>query len=111
MLNILKQYFTFNRKNHYQPLQAKTFVIGIFVLLLFFNSSIQLLNSYLLKQNNLTANLNTLNIITEINKIRANYGLPPLNENPKLNVAALLKAQDMIEKDYFNHYSPEGKSP
>jgi uncharacterized protein YkwD len=65
----------------------------------------------LLKQNNLTANLNTLNIITEINKIRDAYGLTPLTENPKLDIAALLKAQDMINNDYFNHYSPSGKTP
>jgi len=69
------------------------------------------LNCYLLRQNSLTANLNTLNIITEINKIRSAYGLSPLAENPKLDIAALLKAQDMIDNDYFNHYSPTGKTP
>lgn len=111
MIKILRKYFTFNQENGYQPIQSKRFVVGIFVLIMIFNSGLQFLNCYLLKQNSLTANLNTLNIITEINKIRTNYGLAPLTENPKLDIAALLKAQDMIENDYFNHYSPEGKTP
>jgi len=111
MINIFNKYFAFNKGNNYQPIQSKKLVIGFFVLILIFNSGLQFLNCYLLKQHNLTANLNTLNIINEINKIRTNYGLEPLVENPKLDIAALLKAQDMIEKDYFNHYSPEGKTP
>ena len=79
--------------------------------MLLFNTGFQIINCYLLRQNNITANLNTLNIITQSNKTRVNYGLDPFVENPKLDIAALLKAQDMIEKDYFNHYSPEGKAP
>lgn len=111
MINFLKKYFTFNNRNGYQPVQTKNCIVGILVLMLLFNTGFQIINCYLLRQNNITANLNTLNIITEINKIRVNYGLDPLVENPKLDIAALLKAQDMIEKDYFNHYSPEGKAP
>ncbi len=111
MSKMFKKYFTFNINNHYQPIQTKKFMIGIFLLIMIFNTSWQWLNCYLLKQNSLTANLNTLNIITEINKIRSAYGLMPLTENPKLDVAALLKAQDMINNDYFNHYSPTGKTP
>lgn len=111
MLKIFKKYFTFNSANNYQPIQTKQFMVGIFLLIMIFNTSWQWLNCYLLKQNNLTANLNTLNIITEINKIRGAYGLAPLIENPKLDIAALLKAQDMINNDYFNHYSPTGKTP
>lgn len=105
------KYFAFNQENNYEPIQGKKLVIGFLVLVMLFNAGLQFLNCYLLKQHDLTANLNTINIINEINKIRSNYGLEPLAENPKLDIAALLKAQDMIENDYFNHYSPEGKTP
>ena len=111
MINLFKKYFTFNAGNNYQPIQSKHFVIGILILMIFFNAGFQIINCYLLKQNGMTANLNTINIISEINKIRVSHGLDPLAENPKLDIAALLKAQDMIERDYFNHYSPEGKAP
>lgn len=111
MIKFLKKYFTFNSKNNYKPIQVRNCVIGIFVLILLFNTGFQLLNCYLLKQNRLTASLDTFNIITEINKIREYHGVEPLIENPKLDIAALLKAQDMIENDYFSHYSPNGKAP
>jgi len=111
MINLFKKYFTFNAGNNYQPIQSKRFVVSILILMIFFNAGFQIINCYLLKQNGMTANLNTINIISEINKIRVSHGLDPLAENPKLDIAALLKAQDMIERDYFNHYSPEGKAP
>ncbi len=111
MTKLLKKYLTFNKENHYQPIQTSKLMVSIFVLLLIFNIGFNFLNCYLIKQNSLTANLNTINIISEINKIRVANGLQPLAENPKLNIAALLKAQDMIDNDYFNHYSPSGKTP
>jgi len=69
------------------------------------------INCYLVRQNSLTASMEMIDIVSEINTIRKSYGLEPLIENPKLNVAALLKAQDMIQNDYFNHYSPSGATP
>jgi uncharacterized protein YkwD len=111
MLKLIRRYFTYNKENHYAPLQTSKFVIGLFLLILIFNFGLETINCYLIKQNSLTASLNTINIITEINKIRVANGLAPLVENPKLNIAALLKAQDMIANDYFNHYSPTGKTP
>jgi len=70
-----------------------------------------MINCYFLQQNSIIANLNTIDIVYEINKIRSSYGLEPLVINPKLNLAATLKAEDMINKNYFDHYSPEGKTP
>lgn len=50
-------------------------------------------------------------LINLVNRERADLGLQPLKENEKLNQGAFLKAQDMMEKDYFSHQSPEGVSP
>lgn len=47
-------------------------------------------------------------VIEWTNIARERYGLPPLRENTKLNLSAKLKAEDMFEKQYFSHYSPEG---
>ena len=46
---------------------------------------------------------------TNIN--RKNNGLPALQENQKLDKAALEKAQDIFAKQYFEHVSPTGKGP
>ena len=46
---------------------------------------------------------------TNIN--RQNNNLPALREEEKLDKAALKKARDIFEKQYFDHVSPSGKGP
>jgi len=48
-------------------------------------------------------------VIQWTNTQRAKYGLPPLKENPRLNLSAELKVQDMFENQYFAHLSPSGE--
>ena len=63
---------------------------------------------------------NVLGIATDItisklfsstNEERAKYGLPALTENTQLKIAAEKKAEDMLKKDYWSHFSPTGGSP
>ena len=49
-------------------------------------------------------------IYNETNLERTRLGLPALRLADQLNIAARQKARDMIEKNYFQHISPEGKS-
>jgi uncharacterized protein YkwD len=49
--------------------------------------------------------------LTLANRDRAANGLPPLVEDPLLAEAAQRHAQDMLERNYFDHVSPEGTSP
>lgn len=44
-----------------------------------------------------------------INRERAAYGLAPLRFASDLSVVARAHSQDMVERDYFAHQSPEGK--
>lgn len=46
-----------------------------------------------------------------LNQEREIRNLNTLNYNFQLYQAALAKAQNMINENYFNHYSPSGKSP
>lgn len=50
-------------------------------------------------------------IISETNTQRKNNGLASLSENKKLSAAALVKANDMFEKQYFEHVSLSGIGP
>ena len=45
------------------------------------------------------------------NQTRQSAGLQPLVENPKLDEAAQLKAENMVANDYFAHTSPTGITP
>ncbi len=57
------------------------------------------------------SNISKDEVIRLTNQERANQGLPALQENPTLDWAATLKAQDMISKDYWAHNSPDGHEP
>ena len=46
-----------------------------------------------------------------VNQDRAVLGLKPLRLNPTLSLAALAKASDMVERNYFAHISPDGVKP
>lgn len=48
-------------------------------------------------------------IIAYTNKERASAGLKPLAENSLLNKSATFKANDMNQRQYFEHESPDGK--
>ena len=50
------------------------------------------------------------NIYLMINAIRMNNGVSKLERNEKLELAAQRHAEDMIERNYLSHYSPEGVS-
>lgn len=49
-------------------------------------------------------------IIHMINNIRADRGLQLLNPNPVLSNIARSRSQDMINRGYFSHSTPEGKN-
>jgi uncharacterized protein YkwD len=55
--------------------------------------------------------ISTQTLIALTNKERALNNLPTLKENPILDKAAELKAEDMIKTSYFAHNSPTGVSP
>ncbi|MBL8030586.1 MAG: CAP domain-containing protein [Candidatus Doudnabacteria bacterium] len=55
--------------------------------------------------------LTRVGTINQTNLQRQQLGLPALVENSELGRAALAKAKDMFEGQYFEHISPIGKGP
>lgn len=55
--------------------------------------------------------LATNNLYVLINQERDKYNLPHLNFDGLLNKAALEKANDMVNDNYWAHVSPSGKTP
>jgi len=78
----------------------KFFTLGTFLCLLF-----------LLPNNSYAAEVSPEKIIELVNNERANYQLQPLTANSKLISAANEKLDDMMDKNYFDHRSPDGKLP
>ena len=49
--------------------------------------------------------------LTLTNRDRSSQGLPPMEIDPILSQAAQYHAEDMLRRNYFSHYSPEGETP
>lgn len=56
-------------------------------------------------------NINRADLVAQTNAARAANGLAGYSENAQLNVAAQLKANDMIANNYWAHTSPSGVQP
>lgn len=48
-------------------------------------------------------------MLAGVNRLRAEAGVAPLVENPRLDAAAQDHAEDMLARGYYDHKSPEGK--
>lgn len=57
------------------------------------------------------ADISRIVLIDSLNDERSDLKLGILKENALLNKASLLKANDMMEKGYFSHTSPQGITP
>jgi hypothetical protein len=57
------------------------------------------------------ADITETSLISLANQARESLGFDVLKENQVLDQAALMKAQDMINNDYFSHQSPKGVTP
>lgn len=57
------------------------------------------------------SNVNQQELIKLTNVKRQALGLAPVTEDPRLDAAALAKAENMFAENYWAHYSPSGKDP
>ncbi|QQR76567.1 hypothetical protein IPJ63_03670 [Candidatus Nomurabacteria bacterium] len=58
--------------------------------------------------NNSTSQINQVNIVYHTNLNRQSEGFSILNQNTRLESSAQKKAQDMLDRQYFEHDSPDG---
>ncbi|MDQ5951369.1 MAG: hypothetical protein QG639_646 [Patescibacteria group bacterium] len=57
------------------------------------------------------SDISATDVVSQTNAERAKAGLPALNYNAELSLAATAKANDMFAKQYWAHQSPEGVEP
>ncbi|GEM_PF-200359 len=108
-------FFSPQRKNNYRPrllhpnnlLVLGFIALGFFTLIQTVRFFPSLHNSVLGFQSNITIE----EVIAHTNQQRQEQGLSPLSVNTQLSAAALAKAQDMLDNQYWAHTSPGGKKP
>jgi hypothetical protein len=104
----LKSFFVPTKENHQKPyLLSKVAIIFYTFVLVFVNSFGGLIGLSEVEASSITPE----NIIALTNQERLGYGLNTLSTNAQLSAAALAKANDMFEKQYWDHFGPNGESP
>ncbi|HOK35422.1 MAG TPA: CAP domain-containing protein [Candidatus Pacearchaeota archaeon] len=111
MLEKLQLWFIPCKENNYRPHFLKSKFLVWCVLILFILKIVLVSFLWYFPKTALFAEVNRVTLLDLANKERQNLNLNSLKEDPKLDEAAYLKAQDMLENDYFAHTSPSGISP
>jgi len=113
MFSWLKKHFIPHEGNEHRPHILRSDSIRNIVILIIFLEIITFLLptfNHINTTGNMAAVLPT--VLADLTNIeRQSQNLPTLIENPILNKAAEMKAEDMATKGYFAHTSPEGKTP
>jgi hypothetical protein len=104
----LKSFFVPTKENRQKPyLLSKVAIIFYTFVLVFVNSFGGLIGLSEVEASSISPE----NIISLTNQERLGYGLNTLSTNAQLSAAALAKANDMFEKQYWDHFGPNGESP
>jgi hypothetical protein len=111
LLSFFKHTFIPHKGNDYKPHFFRehvilTFLIGsIFLLLLSFTS-------YIVIQTTAYGSSVVSSVLIDLtNQTREEHNLPPLLYNRQLKDAATMKGDDMVTKQYFAHFAPDGTTP
>ncbi|MBU0596815.1 CAP domain-containing protein [Patescibacteria group bacterium] len=113
MKNTLKKYFIPHEENNYHPhiLHTKRILFYSFLFILIksivVGTALFMPDAVYVSEDVMAAEQSK--IIELTNELRSTKGLSTLDENSLLNLSALLKADDMADKQYFSHANPDGK--
>ncbi|MEA1963092.1 MAG: CAP domain-containing protein, partial [Patescibacteria group bacterium] len=111
-LKLFKDFFIPRKGNGHKPKILRTrslalIVIAVVILKISILAYVFFVNSY---KAEMSENISG-RIVDLINRDRKSQNLNPLRVNTVLNSSAFSKAEDLIIKNYFAHYSPDGKKP
>jgi hypothetical protein len=107
----IKQSILPSEDNNYKSKFLQSNILLCFVVLLLALKIATILIPINLPQNIFFADITRLALENSINQTRQSLGLNSLSENTKLNQAAQLKAENMLQNQYFSHTSPSGITP
>jgi len=112
MIKTLSHLFTPQSSNNYKAKTLHISSLSIFMLIIMIS---QLLISVIGKAVpgvlGIASSINAGELIDLTNQKRQEYGLPELEFNEVLSLAAQQKAADMIAQNYWAHTSPKGTTP
>jgi len=108
---MIKDLFIPTEKNNYTPhLLGNKFLAVVVVALSIVNFLTPNIFPSLVSKT-YASSISADDLIALANSDRTKEGLGSLTKNSKLTAAAKAKAEDMLAKDYWSHYGPNGETP
>jgi uncharacterized protein YkwD len=108
----LKSWLWPHKTNHFHPHLLRPIGLGLVVaVLLGVNVAYNYSTAKSFQVLGYATSIDASEIIGLSNQQRTSRGLAALGTNAKLNQAAAAKAQDMVNRNYWAHYAPDGTSP
>jgi len=107
----LKNYFIPQAENNFLPHGVRNQALlgtGMIAVAIVIAS---VFGSYTVPRSSWLAQVQSSLLVVQTNETRIENDIPELRVNPALEQAAKLKAQDMIQNNYFAHVSPDGIDP
>lgn len=104
------------RTRHFLKVYTPYLPLSLFVALSFIFSSIPIANKPKVSTNDKSVlayatEISISGLLSSTNQERTNVGAATLAVNSKLNSAAQAKVNDMINKNYWSHNTPDGQEP
>lgn len=111
MIKHVKRYLVAHKGNDYKPhlLRERSLTVLACIGLVLFCTSLG--SSYVLNKTDFGATVLPAVLVDLTNEHRIENNGKPLTVNPKLELAASMKAKDMADNQYFAHTSPTGVTP
>ncbi len=111
MANHVKKYLIAHEGNSYKPHLLRERSIAVLACLAFILFCTSLGSSYILNKTDFGAAVLPAVLVDLTNEQRLAVGGKALRVSPTLEAAALMKAKDMADHQYFAHTSPTGATP
>ncbi len=107
----LKHFFIPHEHNDFKPHIFREVSVSVILATTLFLFGLSIGSAYIIQGTVIGREIISKVLIDLTNENRISNNLTPLNENNKLTLAALLKAKDMLGRQYFAHESPTGATP
>lgn len=107
----LKHHFIPYKGNNYKPNSVRKESLIVTLIFGLFSVIMAVVGSHSVPHSSLLAQVQASLLTQFTNENRSDRQIQSLSVNPLLEKAARLKAQDMIENNYFSHVSPDGVDP
>ena len=111
IFQLIKKIFIPCQANNFFPLFLHKKFLNFYLILILILKIFTLPLVFTISKTSFFADIAKIALLELVNLERKAKNLLPLSENQTLNQSAYLKAKDILEKDYFAHWSPDGKSP